>query len=200
MKPSPRLRWAIIRRFAAIVSTPPAVKSAFIGHPLLRAWWKCILFLHGRPRAKVIAASEYWDCIAEGFRFYGWLYRVLALVVTAVAGWALATGVAGFYWLAFLFSTAVGFWSAAGLAFAGANTLQPILENGLWKLVAFLFLISITLASILVAVSAEVRAAELITDEANVALTISLLIFGVGSYLVEVLALVTAVRPLEYES
>jgi hypothetical protein len=152
------------------------------------------LALHGKPVAGFDSISEHRNCVADGFRFYGWLYRSLALVLIAFAGYAAASGLAGWYWLGFLIAGAVCLWNAAGLAFAGASALPQAVGDGLLKLVVFLFFIGLFLASTLMAVSVQARAVELLPDFANVALTMLLLLFGVGSYFIEVVALLTALN------
>ncbi len=86
------------------------------------------------------------------------------------------------------------------MAFAGAAALPRAVEDGICKLVVFLFLVGLFLASTLMAVSVQAKTAELLPDSVNCALSILLLVFGVGSYLIEVVALVTAQKPLETQS
>ena len=195
MNTHPRISWHRIRKFAAIVRSPAPVRDAFTGHPLLRVWWKCILALHGKLVGDGQLAPEHWNCVADGFRFYGWLYRFVAVALLAMAAWAAVNGLAGVYWLGFMIAGAFGLWCAAGLAFAGASDLPRAVQEGIWKLVVFLFLVALFLVSILMAISVEAKAAELLSDFANLMLTLLLLAFGVGSYLIEVVALMTAREP-----
>lgn len=190
-----RISWHRIRTFAAVVRSPAPVRTAFIGHPALRAWWKCVLALHGKPAEGGLSAPEHWNCVAEGFRFYGWLYRFVALALVAMAGWTETSGVAGLYWVGFMIAGACCLWCAAGLAFAGASALPRAVEEGIWKLVVFLFFIGLFLVATLMAASVQARAVELLPDSANLAFTLLLLVFGVGSYFIEVVALVTAQEP-----
>lgn len=196
MNTCPRISWHRIRNFAAIVRSPAPVRDAFTGHPLLRVWWKSILALHGKRVGDGQLAPEHWNCVADGFRFYGWLYRFVAVALLAMAAWAAASGLAGVYWLGFMIAGAFGLWCAAGLAFAGASDLLRTVQEGICKLVVFLFLVALFLVSILMAISVEAKAAELLSDFANLMLTMLLLAFGLGSYLIEVVALVTAREPL----
>ncbi len=155
MNTRPRISWHRIRNFAAIVRSPAPVRDAFTGHPLLRGWWKCILALHGKSVGDGQLAPEHWNCVADGFRFYGWLYRFVAVALLAMAAWAAVTGLAGVYWLGFMIAGAFGLWCAAGLAFAGASDLPRAVQEGIWKLVVFLFLVALFLVSILMGISVE---------------------------------------------
>ena len=121
------------------------------------------------------------------------LFRSL-VAMAVVAG---ATDLGGPYWVGFMMAGAVCLWCAAWLAFAGADDLPQSARDGLWKLVVFLFLVGLFLVLTLMAVSVQAKAVELLPDLANFALTILLLVFGVGSYLIELVALVTAQQPLE---
>ncbi len=104
---------------------------------------------------------------------------------------------ADFYWLGLLTAGAVYLWCTTGLAFTGASALPRRLGDGIWKLVVFLFFIGAFLVSTLTAISVQARAMELLPDAVNLALTVLLLLFGVGSYLIEVVALLTAGAPIE---
>jgi hypothetical protein len=192
-----RIPWHQLRSFAAIVRSPAPVRAAFTGHPVLRAWWKCVLALHGKPVPGVQSVTGHLNCVADGFRFYGWLYRFVALMLVAMAVVAGATDLGGPYWVGFMMAGAACLWCAAWLAFAGAGDLPQRSRDGLWKLVVFLFLVGLFLVSTLMAVSVQAKAVELLPDLANFALTILLLALGVGSYLIELVALVTAQEPLE---
>jgi hypothetical protein len=158
------------------------------------------LALHGKPVAAGQFVPEHWNCVADGFRFYGWLYRFLALALLLMASWTTASGLAGVYWLGFMIAGAFYLWCAASLAFAGASALPRAVGDGIWKLVVFLFLVGLFLASTLMAVSFQSKTVELLPDFANLILTVLLLAFGVGSYLIEAVALLTAREPLATQS
>src|SRR5215510_4032735 len=67
-----------VRLFAAVVRSPPSVRHAFDENRILALWWTCILSLHGSPMPKPLAQSDRCEVIAEGFTFYGLIYRFLA--------------------------------------------------------------------------------------------------------------------------
>ena len=184
-------RWKNIRCFAAVVRSPAAVRNAFEEHRVLTWWWKTVLALHGKPVSIDFSMQARCQCIADGFRFYGWLYRALAMVfgVTAILCWV--GNITDLFWVTLLAASAVYLWIASGLAFSGAVEFHDSAGESIWQLVAFLFFIALFLTSTLTAISVHVRFAGWLPDALNFAFTVGIMVLGVGSYLVELAALVT---------
>lgn len=187
-------RWKNVRCFATVIRSPEAVRSAFKGQKLLAWWWRVILALHGKPTQNHLTSQEHCECIADGFRFYGWLYRMLGILFGAGTLLCLRYGLADFYWLTLLTFGGVYLWAAGGLAISGATTYSNSRGGHVWLLVAFLFFIALFLASTLMLFSAQVRLSQWVPDTINIVVTLGLLIFGVGSYLIELGALVANER------
>lgn len=184
-----------IRCFASVVRSPATVRDAFKGHSVIAAWWKVILGLHGKPVSLDFSARDRCLCIAEGFRFYGWLYRTLAVLFAG------AVFVCGFYqitdgfWITLLTASSIYLWLVAGLAFSGATTFCDSIGEQVWHLVAFLFFIALFLASALTMISFQARIAGWLPDAANSFITLGMMVFGIGSYIIE-LATLVAGKPL----
>lgn len=184
-------KWRNIRSFAAVVRSPDAVQNALAGHRVLTWWWKMVLALHGQPVALHLSMQARCQCIADGFRFYGWLYRALAIVfgVTAFLCWV--GNIADLFWVTLLAASAGYLWIASGLAFLGAVEFYNSDGERIWQLVAFLFFTALFLTSVLTAISIQVRYAGGVPDALNFAISAGIMALGVGSYLIELAALVT---------
>jgi hypothetical protein len=74
-----------IRCFAAVIRSPVGVRNAFEGHRMFAWWWNRVLALHGKPIPSYFSVQNRCACVADGFRFYGWLYCGLAAVIGAAA-------------------------------------------------------------------------------------------------------------------
>jgi hypothetical protein len=181
-----------------VVRSPAAVRTAFEGQRGLAWWWNIVLALHGKPGQTAFSAEHRCRCVAEGFRFYGWLYRLLALVFGAAALLCWFCSLADSFWLTLLAASSIYLWIIAGLAFSGAVEFCVSAGERVWPLVAFLFFVTIFLTSVLIAVSVQVRLAGWLPDVTNIIITLGTMAFGVGSYLVELAALVTG-NPLRKE-
>jgi hypothetical protein len=184
-----------IRCFAAVIRSPVAVRNAFEGHRVLAWWWKSVLALYGQPLETNFSVQKRCHCISDGFRFYGWLYRVLALVVGAVAFICDAGNIADFFWITLMTASAIYLWITAGLAFSGATKFYNSTGERVWPLAAFLFFIALFLISAMTAISIQVRIAGGLPDALNLIITVGVVAFGIGSYFVELAALV-AIEPL----
>src|SRR5262245_5361036 len=147
-----RNRWRNIRLFAATVRSPGSVRHAFDGHVILAWWWVIVLKLHGRPLQKDIPLSDRCERIADGFRFYGLLYRVLAAVFFASALVCLAGELASPFWISLFAAGGAYLWVVAGLAFSGASEFLVSDGQRIWHLVAFLFFVSVFLSTVTVAI------------------------------------------------
>jgi hypothetical protein len=187
-----RQRWRKIRWFAAVIRSPAEVRHAFDDHLLIAWWWAIVMRLHGSAVPKRLLGDRV-QCVADGFWFYGLLYRILAAVfgISGILCWFQAA--VDMFWIVTLLGCSACLWVIAELAFSGAREFLNSSGRRIWHLVVFLFFVSWLLASICTAVSLEVRHLGGLPDSVNLSLTIGIIVFGVGSYLVELAALV-AVR------
>lgn len=181
-----------IRLFAAAMRSSDSVNCAFQSQPLLRCWWNCVLALHRKSVSIPLSEEAYWFCVADGFRFYGWLYRILAVLLLGMLTVLWKFGLAGSFWLCLLGSAALYLWVTTGLAFEGAKVVVENAHQGVERLVCFLCFISVFLAAILTAICLFLHTSQLISDTVNLALTGILVAFGAGSYLIELIALGSA--------
>lgn len=185
-------RWRNVRCFAAIVRSPLPVRNAFEGHGLLAWWWKVVLALHGNPVAIKLSRQDRCASIADGFRFYGYLYRGLAIAFGAAAFLCWGGNIAGLFWIALLTASAGYLWVMAKLAFSGADEFRDSEGARIWQLVAFLFFVALFLSGALTVISMQVRFVAWLPDVLNGAITAGAMMLGVGSYFVELAALVTS--------
>ena len=84
---------------------------------------------------------------------------------------------------------AVYLWLTTGLAFCGATEFCASAGRHVWQLVAFLFFIMLFLVSAVVSISIQIRSAGSLPDVTNGVITFGVMAFGIGSYLVELAAL-----------
>ena len=180
-------RWFNFRCFAAVVRSPAYVRDAFSENRVLAWWWSAVLTLHGKPDQR--SFPNYGQSIAEGFQFYGVLYRLLAVVLASSALICWRCEIAGFFSIAALLLGGIYLWIVTGLAFCGASEFLRSNGDRTWKLVAFLFFIAVFLSSLLTELSFQVRGAGLLSDGTNLFITAVMMAFGVGSYVIELAAL-----------
>jgi hypothetical protein len=150
-----------------------------------------VLALHGKPLKSHLTLKSRTACIAEGYRFYGLLYRFLAVVIgaAALACWFLR--ITGLFWMTLAYGSAVYLWVVSGLAFSGACEFSSSHGRRAWRLVSFLIFISLFLIGSLAAISVQLRHSGAISDVMNILVTVGMMMFGVGSYFIELAALVT---------
>ncbi len=184
------MRWKNIRCFAAIIRSEPAVRTAFDGQGILAWWWFLVLRLHGKPVQTSFPSEHRGHCVADGFRFYGWLYRGLAIILGLTAAYCWVGNLAASFWILGLIASSCYLWITAGLAFTGATRFDRSAGEQIWHLVAFLFFVSIFLACALISISLEMQIAGWLSDALNFTVTLGALSLGVGSYVVELAALV----------
>lgn len=190
------LSWQRIRYFAAVVRSDTVVRKAFEGQACLAWWWRLVLALHGRPAPTSFPSAFRCRSVADGFRFYGWLYRGLAILLGVSAICCCLSDVASCFWVLWMTVCAAYLWIVSGLAFAGASQFEQTAGEAVWHLVAFLFFVSLFLAGCLISISIQVRLTGGLPDMVNVGVTLGVMAFGVGSYLIELAALV-AREPLQ---
>lgn len=182
--------------FSQTVTLPESVQLAFEPHGVTRAWWKLILALHGKPQTFHLSENCEIDCIARGFQFYAMLYRsqsipFLVLALLCVTFNLAENTAASLYWaLASLFA-ALYLWCISGLGYAGATCYRIDQEKGRIALFAFMVAIIAFLSVFVAAVSVAVIFTALISPAPNIAAAAALFVFGIGSYMIEIVYLAT---------
>jgi len=182
--------------FSQLVCSEEPVQTAFACHPPARFWWRLILLLHGKPVSASLAPERRTQVIADGFKFYAALYRCLGVLLllagTALysldrAGdtqnlgyWAAVSGLAGTY-----------LWFASGLGYSGARIYRDGQAQGASTLIAFMVMIVALLSLFMAAMSVAAEAVTGFPVTFNLATSSGLFVFGVGSYLIEILYLAT---------
>jgi len=186
--------------FQQVVCHTPAVRTAFAVCPALRHWWRIILFLHGKPRDPQMAPSERMRCIADGFGFYAWLYRLLSIIFLVFAGLlALLQGIgstemSAYWWIASGMGS-LYLWGVSGLGYHGTRAYrqalsQQTLSHSVTLLVSFMVMIVAFLSLFVATLSVVTQYQSWANSVLNLAALGALFVFGVGSYLIEIVYLV----------
>jgi hypothetical protein len=179
-----------IRLFAAIVCSSSEVRNAFRGRGLMAAWWRGILALHNKPIAPQLKSSQEYTIIADGFRFYASLYQCLGILFLTLAMLNVPMGFVSGYWTLLGILTSIYLWLAGDLARSGAQDFEIDARSGYISLVCFFFMITMFLASFVVAASVVFQYQQLLSPPLNLLLTSLLFTFGIGSYALELVYLV----------
>ena len=181
--------------FQQVVCSAPPVQDAFVGLPLLHRWWQIVLFLHGKPRDPLMSDADRVRCVANGFRFYAWLYRVLAVIFVALACvlgalQSMGSDEVSAYWIGASCLGAIYLWIVSGLGYCGAAGYgqQP---RSVSLLVSFIVMIVAFLSLFVAALSIVAHHMGWIGSGVNLILISALFVFGVGSYLIEIIYLTT---------
>ena len=185
--------------FSRVVSGAEPVASAFDGCGGAQFWWRAILWLHGKPASPLLSHTERRRIVADGFRFYAHLYRFVGVLFWLVGGACYFAGVfettnAALYGTLAPALTGGLLWFASGLGFQGAKLLREGHTSGRLVLCAFMVAIIAFLSGLTAALSLAVQ----LQGEANALWNLTALaliwVFGLGSYLIEVLYLVSDER------
>lgn len=182
--------------FSELVCGALPVRAAFNNQGVLRLWWQVVLMLHSKPRALRLPEADRVKCIADGFRFYAWLYRLLAVIFLSLslALGALKISLAEggtWYWCVASLLAAVYLWLVSGLGYAGAAAYRRGEGNSISALMAFMVMIIAFLSLFLSAASVAAYHFYWLTTGPNLAVAAGVFAFGIGSYLIEVLYLAT---------
>lgn len=184
--------------FSQIVCGASPVREAFLEHRPTRNWWRLILLLHGKPVQNSLSSSKITKRVADGFKFYAWLYRFLAVVFLLLAPVLFAFGAAGdktssTYFALCSLLAGLYLWSVSGLGYAGAKSYAANRDNGTTSLIAFMVMVVAFLSLFVAAISIVVQQNSWIPMLPNLAGAALLFVFGVGSYLIEIVYLATDV-------
>jgi hypothetical protein len=168
-------------KFSQIVCSHPSVLGAFDTHRPTRLWWRIVLALHGKPVKVLHDEKAQRHVIVNGFRFYVFLYRALAVIcflvmvsLVLISFW-LPAGVA-------LLGGAI-LWNIAGLGAVGVCAYDREEESAITMLLAFLGMLMAFLSLLLGAIGAQCFSVW------GVSMVVCLCLFGVGSYAIEAIYL-----------
>ncbi len=177
----------MLLQFAALVRSPKGVRNAFINHSLMHWWWKIVLGLHGKPVLAAMDLPQQRQILSAGFRFYGWIYRILA---GALALFGLIQAAAGHVLSPSLcFLGAIYLWIVCGLAFRGSIELETSRTGAVQQWVPFLFGVAAFLMAFCGAIGVRLLDLEVIAPGLALAMMASFALFGAGSYMIELIYL-----------
>jgi hypothetical protein len=173
--------------FAKIVRSSSNVRNAFSGLRVHGPWWQVILALHGKPTDidPYTAASRL--SLVRGFRFYGYLYSLLAAVIFAFVPLILCVGIPDAnFWSSVFVASSLFLSCTCQLAFAGSRRYFDEPQAASLLLLTFFVSIMACLCGVCFAF------VHLALPEYDIVSSIALallMIFGIGSYFIEILFL-----------
>ncbi len=150
--------------------------------------------LHGKPINVSVSPQERAKRIADGFTFYARLYRCLAIVFALLAlacFWLSTIGETSWFYGGAVLLAAVYLWSVSGLGKVGALSYARGETQGRIALLAFLVMIVASLSLFISAASVVALQQTRLPPAVNLAGTSALLVFGIGSYLIEIIYMAT---------
>jgi hypothetical protein len=187
-------------RFSSVVCNHAAVRGAFGEHGATRRWWLWILRLHGKPVDVALSRDETVDCLARGFHFYASLYRALAALFLLLAlllfHYAEAAEIS-LYWCGATLLAGIYLWLVSGLGYSAARAYRSSSATARLALLGFMVMIVAFLAAFVAAISLIVEQQHGIHFVPNLGMAALLFVFGIGSYMIEILYLAADVQPCE---
>lgn len=178
--------------FSQLVCGALPVRAAFESHQSAQLWWRLILRLHGKPVVSSLSCAQESRQIAEGFRFYAWLYRFLAVVFLLLGPifWAANTSEDNMnYWAVSSVLAGIYLWFCSGLGFAGARDYAAESARSAVFLLTFMVMIVAFLSAFVAVISIVAMQSNWLATAPNLAATSLLFVFGVGSYFIEIVYL-----------
>jgi hypothetical protein len=177
-------------KFAEIIRSSEAVRQTFDCLPTHRWWWRTILALHGKPCRDDLTDDQRTAILSKGFRFYAALYSFLAFLLASLAVMLFFIPLTkGVYWPAMALFAAFYLGASSVLAFKGARlythnatTASALLVVFFMAVIGFLMLFA---GAVSLVINRQLPQYGLITS----AFLILFVLFGIGSYLLEVLYL-----------
>lgn len=180
------------RSFAQVLRSSERLRATFDRMGAFALWWRIVLLLHGKPVSDRLPDDERARILAGGFRFYGYLYLGLgALILSGTGAWLLMDASPSPYWVGLAGFGGLYLVASSALAFRGARTFGAGETRGAVLLVTFFLSIIVFLAAFGAFLSLWIHGAGGGRhDPVNVAVFAAFILFGIGSYLIEVLYLV----------
>lgn len=176
--------------FAEIIRSNSAVRSAFDQVTTHRWWWKGILALHGKPHRHDLTPNERKRILSKGFRFYALLYTLLSLVMAVLCVLLFVFPVAeGYYWQGITMFASVYLGASSVLAFKGARRYMRDSTASSALLVVFFVAVIGFLMFFCGALWVIINQHQPQFGIVSLLLLILFVVFGVGSYLIEILYL-----------
>ena len=178
--------------FSQLVCGAPLVRAAFESYVPAQLWWRLILTLHGKPLVSSLSRAQETRQIADGFRFYAWLYRFLAVVFLALGPtlWAANIGENNVnYWAASSILAGIYLWFCSGLGFAGARDYADESARGTVILLTFMVMIVAFLSAFVAVISVAAMQSNWLATAPNLMAAGLLFVFGIGSYFIEIIYL-----------
>jgi hypothetical protein len=185
-------------KFAKIIRSSRAVRAAFEKAPTHRWWWRAILALHGKPCRDDLSSDDRKRILSIGFPFYAVLYALLAPIMMAVSVLLLAFRVVeGLYWPGMALFACMYLGGSSALAFRGACLFPSDTRDASALLVVFFVAVIGFLMLFGGALSVFLNQHQPTFSALAVPLLAVFVLFGVGSYLIEILYLFHASRSAE---
>ena len=176
--------------FAEIIRSSQRLRHSFDRVSGFALWWRIVLALHGKPVSDGLTDEAWLATLVRGFRFYGYLYLGLGLVLGAgTAIWIVLDQSSPWYWMAMSGFGAVYLIASSLLAFQGADAFGAGEARGAVLLVAFFVFVIVFLAAFGAFLSSSLHGEGNGPDLFNVALFAAFILFGIGSYLIELVYL-----------
>jgi hypothetical protein len=175
--------------FNRIVCSATTVQTAFADYHPLRLWWSVILALHGKPSTPDYKPAARLAILAAGFQFYAAIYGLVGILLVLTGP-------------ALLFAEQT-LYAASGISFVGLLLLTVTLSgyrasqdfanqkpDSSLTLILFMVFLMLFLTGTPCAASLVVNGMGLLPPLINLFGTASVLLIGVGSYLIEIIFLV----------
>lgn len=185
----------MVSTFNTLVCAAGSVRNAMDTYPIFRSWWKIVLWLHGKPSAGDLPSERRRVILASGFRFYAFLYRGIgsgllilgpalfmagdALPMASPAFWSISSALSGLF-----------LWLVSSLGFRGASALRRSQPECLYGLITFMVAIVAFLSSLIAVLCLVIEQTTSVNAPALLGAAGLLLMFGVGSYLIEIFYIV----------
>jgi len=177
-------------KFAEIIRSSRTLQTTFEDISSFDMWWRIVLVLHGKPVAKSTSEEEKLQILVKGFQFYGYLYLGLGLCLLCVFSlFSYYEAFPSTYWAMLSAFFAVYLIASSQLAFKGATLFAHRHPRGAVMLVCFFVSIIVFLATFGALASATAYHNQYITDVPNVVLYVIFVLFGIGSYFIELIYL-----------
>ena len=145
-----------------------------------------MLALHGKPVRKAMSYQEQVTVLTRGFRFYGYLYLCLGIVMSVGLFASLLHEAVPFgYWSMLLGFASIYLIGSSQLAFRGARLFQLGNVHGAVLLIVFFASIVVFLGAFGAALSVWAYYRQYLTNTLNVVMFVGFILFGVGSYFIE---------------